>query len=141
MKVMLKIRGEQRYPDQEPEVIELVTEGTMEQTEQGWNLSYAESALTGMEGVVTTFCVAPGVVTLKRSGKLTSEMVFREGVPHESLYASEFGAMMIAVCANAVRWDLTPQGGTVDVTYTIEIEQSIAGMVHYHLDVKRMPEE
>ena len=28
--VMLSVRGMQRYPEQDPEVIELVTEGTLE---------------------------------------------------------------------------------------------------------------
>ena len=52
---VLSIRGRQNYPGQEPDVIELVTDGTMERTEKGWNLAYEESDLTGMEGVRTAF--------------------------------------------------------------------------------------
>ena len=51
--VVLSIQGKQRYEDQEPEVIELVTEGTMEFRAGGWDISYEESALTGLEGVTT----------------------------------------------------------------------------------------
>ena len=36
--VMLSIRGMQRYPEQDPEVIELVTEGTLETYKDGWKL-------------------------------------------------------------------------------------------------------
>ena len=32
---VLSIRGRQNYPGQEPDVIELVTDGTMERTEKG----------------------------------------------------------------------------------------------------------
>ena len=74
--VVLAIRGRQTYADQEPEVIELVTEGTMTFRNGGWDISYEESALTGLEGVTTTFRVEPGKVTLTRTGKLRSEMVF-----------------------------------------------------------------
>ena len=49
--VMLSLRGMQRYPEQDPEVIELVTEGTMEPYKDGWKLKYEESDLTGLAGV------------------------------------------------------------------------------------------
>ena len=134
--VMLSIRGMQRYPEQDPETIELVTEGTLETYKDGWKLVYEESDLTGLAGVTTTFLVQPSVVTLTRTGPLNSCMVFREGIPHESLYEMEFGALLMAVCANKVEYQLSENGGTVDLLYTIEIEQSMAGLVDYHLDIK-----
>ena len=133
---LLTIRGTQTYADQEPEVIELVTEGTLEQTENGWKLTYEESDLTGLKGVTTTFQVEPGVITLNRKGSLNSEMVFREGQFHESLYRMEFGALMITVCASKVRYSIDQSGGTIDLTYAIEIEQSAAGYIEYHLDIQ-----
>ena len=38
--VVLSIRGRQSYDGQEPEVIELMTEGTMELSGGGWDISY-----------------------------------------------------------------------------------------------------
>ena len=134
--VVLSLRGQQNYVDQEPEIIELVTEGTLESTERGWIIRYEESDLMGLSGVTTEFSVEPEQVELKRTGKLNSHMVFREGVHHDSLYQLEFGALMITVCANKIRSDLTENGGTVDLVYGIEIEQTAAGQVDYHLDVK-----
>ena len=134
--VMLSIRGMQRYPDQDPEVIELVTEGTLETFKDGWKLIYEESDLTGLAGVTTTFYVQPSVVTLERTGPLTSIMEFREGIPHESLYQMEFGALMLTVCANKVRYDITENGGTIDLLYSIEIENTAAGQIEYHLDIQ-----
>jgi len=134
--VILSIRGTQSYPEQEPEVIELITEGTLEAADDGWKLTYEESDLTGLQGVTTTFHVAPGVITLTRKGPLCSEMVFREGQLHESLYRMDFGALMIAVCASKVHYDITPKGGTIDLTYAIEIEQTAAGHIQYHLDIR-----
>ena len=109
-KVMLSIQGRQSYQQQEAETIELVTEGTMALRDGGWDISYQESELTGLSGVTTTFRVEPGVITLKRTGKLNSQMVFRMGQRHESLYQMEFGALMISVCARQVMFDLTPEG-------------------------------
>lgn len=134
--VMLSIRGRQSYLDQDPEVIELVTEGTLEQRDGGWDLCYAESDLTGLEGVTTIFRVEPEKIILTRHGPLNSQMVFQEGVSHDSLYQMEFGALMITVCAKKVEYNITGQGGTVDLVYGIEIEQSAAGVIDYHLDIR-----
>ena len=134
--VLLTIRGQQTYSEQEPEVVELVTAGTLEQTDAGWKLTYEESELTGLKGVTTSFLVEPGKITLTRKGPLNSQMVFQQGVYHESLYQMDFGALMITVCASKVRYDITENGGTIDLTYAIEIEQSTAGYIEYHLDIK-----
>ena len=50
--VVLSIQGRQRYGEQEPETIELVTGGTMEFRDGGWDITYEESELTGLAGVV-----------------------------------------------------------------------------------------
>lgn len=134
--VILSIEGRQTYADQEPEVIELVTEGTLEQQPDGWIISYEESDLTGMQGVTTTFTVRDKKLILTRTGKLNSQMVFQEGVHHESLYQMEFGALMLSVCARMIRVELSAEGGTVDLSYGIEIEHSEAGVIDYHLQIK-----
>ncbi len=136
--VMLHIRGIQNYPEQEPEVIELTTEGTLEKQKEVWVIAYEESDLTGLAGVTTTFRVGPRGVALKRTGKLQSQMIFMEGHRHESLYRMDFGALMIAVKATKIRHDISENGGTVDITYNIEIEESTAGTVDYHLDINPM---
>ena len=134
--VVMHICGKQSYEDQEPDVIELATDGTMEFRDGGWDISYEETELTGLQGVTTTFRVEPGKVILTRTGKLYSQMVFEEGVLHESLYQMDFGALMITVCAQRVFFDLTPEGGMIDLVYGIEIENSAAGLVDYHLDIR-----
>lgn len=135
--VVLSIRGRQAYLDQEPDVIELVTEGTMAYRDGGWDLSYEESDLTGLAGVTTTFRVEEDKVTLTRTGKLNSQMVFQVGFCHESLYQIEFGALLMTVMASKVETHLTEEdGGVIDLTYAIEIEQSAAGVIDYHLDIR-----
>ena len=134
--VILSIRGCQYYSEQEPEVIELVTEGTLEYRAEGWDIRYEESDLTGLAGVTTLFRLEPGQVILQRSGKLRSEMVFREGVSHESLYQMEFGALMLTVCAKQIEANISQQGGTIDLLYSVQIEHTEAGMVEYHLEIR-----
>lgn len=134
--VVLSIRGQQTYADTEPEVIELLTEGTMAYSNGGWDISYQESALTGLEGVTTTFRVEPDKIILRRTGKLQSEMIFQEGVAHDTLYQMAFGTMMMTVKATFVFFDIVEDGGTIDVSYNIDIENTAAGVIDYHLDIR-----
>ena len=134
--VVLSIQGRQTYADQEPEVIELVTDGTMEFRDGGWDITYEESELTGLEGVTTTFRVEPGRVVLDRKGALNSQMIFEEGVAHESLYQMAFGTLMLTVKATFVYFDIVSDGGTIDLSYNINIENTEAGVIDYHLDIR-----
>ena len=134
--VVLSIRGRQTYAGQEPEVIELVTDGTMEYRNDGWDISYEESALTGLEGVTTTFRVEPGKVILTRTGKLQSQMIFEEGVAHDTLYQMAFGTLMMTVKATFVFFDIVEDGGTIDLSYNLDIENTEAGVIDYHLDIR-----
>lgn len=134
--VLLSICGRQTYMDQEPDVIEFTTEGRLHKIDGGWKIEYTETALTGMEGVDTSFTVTPDTMVLTRTGKLNSQMVFKLGQVHESLYQMDFGALLITVCATDISWCLDEKGGTVDLKYSIEIEHGASGAVDYHMDIK-----
>ena len=135
--VLLNIRGRQTYQDQEPDVIDLFTEGSMEFRDGGWDITYEETELTGLAGVTTTLRVEPSRVILTRTGRLNSQMVFEQGVSHDSLYDMEFGALLLTVTAKSMFYDIVPDGGTVDLAYEINIENSQAGVIDYHLDIRR----
>jgi uncharacterized beta-barrel protein YwiB (DUF1934 family) len=117
------------------EIIELTTEGTMELRDGGWDISYQETALTGLEGVTTTFRVEPDKVVLTRTGALKSQMVFQKGVAHDSLYQMPFGALMLTVTATSLFYGIVPDGGVIDLRYNISIENTEAGVIDYHLDI------
>ena len=134
--VTLAIKGSQTYQDQAPEIIELRTDGIMEFRNGGWDISYEESELTGLAGVTTTFRVEPGKVTLTRKGPLDSQMIFQENVVHESLYQMPFGALLLSVKATRVFFDIVPDGGVIDLSYDISIENSESGVIDYHLDIR-----
>lgn len=136
--VILTIKSEQRYEGMEPDMIELVTDGEMcREGEDVWEITYTESALTGLEGVQTTFHISPEKVVLNRTGTLESLMVFEEKTRHDSLYQMEFGALMLGVITQRIQVELSEEGGFLEVQYGIHIEQNQAGTVLYHVDVKR----
>jgi len=44
--------------------------------------------------------------------------------------------LMISVCASRIFVQLGNDGGMIDLVYNIDIEQSTAGTVDYHLDIR-----
>ena len=77
--VTISVLGEQYFDGVAPNQTELLTEGTLEETEKGWLLRYEESEITGMEGTTTIFDIGVDEVTLRREGVVQSEMYFRCG--------------------------------------------------------------
>ena len=134
--VMLSLRSRQSYEEQETEELELVTEGTMEFRDNGWDISYVETELTGLEGVTTTFRVEKDQLTLTRTGQLHSEMVFRLGYAHDSLYQMPFGAFLMRVETLSLFYDIVPDGGSIDLAYRVTIENTQTGTVEYHMDIR-----
>ena len=134
--VILSLHSSQRYEEQEAEELELVTEGTMEFRDGGWDISYAESELTGLKGVTTTFRVEKDQLTLRRTGQLNSEMVFRLGYAHDSLYQMPFGTFLMQVETLSLFYDIVSDGGSIDLCYRVTIENSQAGTIEYHMDIR-----
>ena len=48
----------------------------------------------------------------------------------------EFGALMISVKATRLFYDIVPDGGSIDLVYNIVIENTEAGVIDYHLDIR-----
>ena len=134
--VIISIQGMQNYEGQDPDAMELVTEGKLAEAEGGLCLSYQESELTGMAGTTTVFHVEPEKVTLLRIGSVSSEMVFEQGKRHMSLYSTPFGSMEIGVLAHRLSSTLSSAGGKIEIDYDIEINHMLAGTSLFRIDVR-----
>ena len=135
--VLLSIRGEQYFDDIDPDATELMTDGTLEVTEDGLVLSYEESELTGMEVTTPTFEVCGPRVTLTRSGAVNSQMVFEEGRQHTSLYETPFGELSVDIQTGRLRHNLTERGGIMEIQYSIAVEHTVTGRNCFKIRVKR----
>ena len=136
---LLTVRGEQRYADREPEVIELTTEAELTGEGGVLRLSYRETELTGLQGTKTVFELYPHRVVLRRTGTVRSEMEFVVGKTHHSLYDTGEGALMITIRTILIEDRMTLEGGTLRVAYTISVEGLGSGTIEYKLHVRRRP--
>ncbi len=137
--VLISIRGTQRSEGEEPQVIELTTDGKLTREGDVITVSYTETEMTGMDGVVTTFRVEGDQVQLLREGPLNSTMTFVEGKKTESLYDLGFGAMLLGISARKVSASLHDSGGTLFVDYAVEIEHVPVGSNTYEIAVRESP--
>ena len=134
--VIISICGIQAYQDTEDDQIELVTEGSLTREGEGWNLSYEESPLTGLDGTTTTFQIEGGRVTLLRTGAVCSQMVFEEKRRHLSMYNTPYGAMAVGVNTRHVKSSIGESGGDIEIDYAIEIDHAIAGRNSFQINVR-----
>ena len=134
--VVISIKGTQRYDNNDPDVIELVTQGRLTREGESYTLSYQESELTGLEGTLTTIQVDGEQVTLMRVGEFTSQMVFQEGRRHLSMYNTPYGAMAIGVNTRHLLAELNDQGGDIEIDYSIEIDHALAGRSVFQIKIK-----
>ena len=127
--VILSIRGQQTFDNNsDPEVIELVTEGTLTPHEGGrYTVRYQESELTGLEGTQTTIQVGGDSVTILREGQVNSQMVFEEGRRHLTMYNTPYGALSIGVNTRKMKVDLDETGGSIEIDYALEVDHAVAG--------------
>ena len=135
--VMISVRGEQYFDGVDPDATELMTEGTLETTDTGLLLRYRESELTGMEGTETTFEIGPRRVILRRSGSVSSQMVFEEGRQHTSLYETPYGELSVDIQTSALRHNLSERGGLLEIKYSIAVEHTVTGRNSFKIRVKR----
>ena len=135
--VLLTIRGTQNFDGVDPDETQLMTEGTLEVTEDGLRFFYEETALTGMEGTTTSFEVNGPRVTLTRAGKVNSQMVFEEGRQHTSLYETPFGELTVDIQTSRLRHNLSERGGVMDIKYSIAVEHTVTGRNCFKIRVKR----
>lgn len=139
--VIISIQGTQTDAEGGKESVEFVTCGNLaSDAAGGYHLSYRESELTGLDGTTTTFCIGGDAITMLRTGSLNSEMVFREGERHVSLYDTGCGGFMLGVNTRRARTQIGTDGGSLDLHYVIDVENMVIGTNTFHIEVKN-PEQ
>ena len=136
-KVIISVKGNQCLEDGENDDVELITEGEYAFRNGRGTFRYEESEMTGMEGVVTSFTVEDEQkLTLRRVGKVNSEMVFVQGQRHESLYDAGMAALLVGVELQELTVLLNEHGGILDFSYAIDVERSACGTNRYHIEIR-----
>lgn len=107
-----------------PEATDMWMEGRLVTGAQRVELVYEETELSGMDGSVTSIGFdreAPTLITMMRSGPVSTAMVFEEGKRHFCVYDTPFSSFQICVRALEVDNRLLSEGLLI-LEYQIEVQ-------------------
>lgn len=110
-------------PDGLPEEAEMMMEGRLVITSRRAELVYDESELTGMEGSTTKIgfdLACPELISLLRSGSVSTALIFEPKKRHVCVYNTPFSAFEVCVQTLRVQNELL-ENGTLYLDYLIEI--------------------
>lgn len=135
MKAIIKIVGTQTVDD-EKDVIELTTSGTLERQDNGWKLCYHETEATGMEGTTTTLDIEQGKLNLMRSGTHPSMLVLEKNKRHHCNYRTPYGNIDLGTYTSELEYDLNDNGGQLTFSYTLGFNGGINSAHTIHITVQ-----
>lgn len=122
--IMLKIVGKQNI-DNEPDTIELITEGKIYQKGETTYLVYEESEFSGLEGCKTTVKVSGDKVKMFRFGDsfpVDTHIEFEKGKRFEGYYHTPFGPVEMEVTTNSLTNNISfENGGKLNIDYNIAL--------------------
>lgn len=124
--------------ENEPEgPIEMFSEGELYITSERVIIAYDESELTGMEGSHTQVRFernAPELVTMMRSGSVSTILVFEEGKRHICTYQTPYMPFEICVFTKSVKNDLL-ENGIIELDYIVEIRGAQAERTQFKIEI------
>lgn len=117
LKTLQNIEGEE-----ETNEIELQTKGKFSEKNGKYYVIYEESELTGFEDTTTTIKISAQDITMTRSGKYNSKMIFRPGEKRLCSYETPYGTIPVGVNPVAMESNLGGDGGNVYIEYVLDID-------------------
>lgn len=136
MNAIIKITGVQGFMQSDAETIELVTDGVYCRSEDGYQVYYVESEVTGLQGTSTTVDITPECITVERKGMLNSKMQFREGKKDRFLYDTRYGAATMELETRKVKARFDDFGGELSIDYVVNMEHTVASRNTLNMSVK-----
>ncbi len=116
-KVLLTIKGSQI--EDPGSYVEFITEGKLTKENGGYLIEYDESGMTGGEGLTTKIFVEDNSVTMFRSGKTETQLVFTKNSVYQSSLTTPEGVMYINILAREVKSEMSEDRGNINLEYEL----------------------
>ena len=133
--VMISVAGRSDNLGGDDSPAAFVTEGRLYRKGKHYYVNYKESEITGLAGTHTTLHLEENKLSLIRTGKYPSSMVFEKNGKHMSVYPTDYGTMTIVISTRSIESTLNDSGGVIDVLYDLEIENQPACQHHLLVSV------
>ncbi len=139
--VIISIKSMQNYGFEDEDGIEFTTDGYYFMDGDTACISYAETAVTGMEGTRTSLMVNGDQVVLDRDGLIQSRMVFRPGEKDAFQYSTPYGTANLGIDTREVSQRFDENGGEMELIYVVNMEHAVVTRNKFHITVRQMGEK
>jgi uncharacterized beta-barrel protein YwiB (DUF1934 family) len=137
--VIIDIKTKQTV-DGDTDLIEFTTDGRFGFKEGSYFISYEESKLLEVEGEVktTVFIKPDNSIVLQRKGSYNSKMVIEKGIRNNCFYTTPMGELTLGVFGEKVKTDLSDNGGTVCMNYSIDTNMRLLSQNQVKIFIKEV---
>lgn len=134
---LISIKGRQRVDDETGEV-ELTTFGSYVRRGDSRYIVYKEYTSEDKNTTRTSILRIDGSnkVTLMRGGEDSTRLILECGKRHLCQYDTEFGNMMIGIFTSRLQSELDDCGGSLEVSYTLDINSSLSSQNEILITIK-----
>ena len=105
--------------------IKLTTTGNYSKINGRWVLLYDEMSEDKTAVIKTMEKVNDKSVTITRNGEGSTKLIVTEGERNMCHYRTQFGDILLGVYCNEVENDLKDSGGTISMSYTLDVNASV----------------
>lgn len=92
---------------------------------------------SGQEKTTIVKVESGGKIAIIRPGLYESRLLLELGRRHQCHYRTLAGDLMIGVFTDRIAMNLDDEGGTLDVSYSLDFNSDLASRNEFHIDVKR----
>ncbi len=137
--VLINIKGIQGIDDS-TDTIEFTSEGRFGIKDGEFFISYDEGQMFEESVDVKTriFIKKDKTVTLERKGSINSKMLIQEGKRNSCFYNTPIGDLVISIFGEKIEYDLTENGGKINLQYTIDSDMKIISRNQVNISVREV---
>lgn len=121
------------------EGMEILTDGHISRKDGRFELMYVETDASDMSNEITTISYdenEPGIITMERNGVCRTAMVFEAGKRYICIYDVSGMVLELVVRTYDLENNLTENGGSIRLGYTIENGGATVSRVKMNIEVK-----
>lgn len=134
---VINLRTLQNCDDDEPDVLDFITDGEYSFADEIGRLDYEETEVTGMTGTQTSLTIMPDRVIVDRRGSVNSRMEFAEGERNSFLYSTPFGQATMSLNTRSIRRSFNENGGRAEIEYVIDVDHALFTKNRFIINVTR----
>ena len=125
--MLLTFKSNMKTIDEEKDQIEFITQAELVKQNNKYYVTFCDTEALGNEAASkTTPTIQDDKVTLLRYGASNTPFIFEQGKKHTGQYETPYGAFSVGVFADNLSVDISENGGSLDVSYGIYLNDLIS---------------